>query len=220
MKILFLNLASNHGSLAIVGSDKTIAFKAADHRISDADLLPQVEQLLSDAGLTFKDLTQIACVVGPGGFTSLRVAVAFANVLADQLNIPAAGVHLSSLYEARMPSPLTPLPQAGGGSSQVGSGQKWVWLHSTKSTHVFAKGFGVFAEKWPEPTLVPIEDLAGQLPDGISWAGELIPAHREALSGKKIMELPLKPLDEVLPSYLEGLTYEEKLLLPWYGRGW
>lgn len=202
MRTLFLDLASNQGSLAVVGSDKTLAFKAADHRISDADLLPQVEQLLSEAGLTFKDLTRIACVVGPGGFTSLRVAVAFANVLADQLAIPSVGIHLSDLYAART------------------SEESWVWTHSTKSTHLFVRGFGSFKDQWPEPTLVAIEELAGQLPEGALWTGELIPLHREALSGKNLAEMQLQSLEETLPDFLTQLPFEETLLTPWYGRGW
>ena len=45
-------------------------------------LLPALDELLSEAGATAKDLSGVACCVGPGGFTSLRIGVATAEGLA------------------------------------------------------------------------------------------------------------------------------------------
>ena len=83
-------------------ADAVIASEFVHARISDADLIPLVEQVLKAAGWEYKDIDAVACIVGPGGFTSLRVAVAFANTLGDQLGIPVAGIHLSELYRARV----------------------------------------------------------------------------------------------------------------------
>ena len=45
-------------------------------------LLKAIDELLSKANLTAKNLDEIACVVGPGSFTGIRVGVATAKGLA------------------------------------------------------------------------------------------------------------------------------------------
>ena len=98
----FLDLASHSGSLICVDDDRVVASVTIDHRVDDAALVPHAEGVLSAAKWNYTDLTQIACVVGPGGFTSLRVAVALSNTLSHELKIPLCGVHLSELYAARV----------------------------------------------------------------------------------------------------------------------
>lgn len=105
MRYLFLDLASHSGLLACVEDQTIKASEPVDHRIGDHELIPLFEKTLDAAGWKAADLTHIACVIGPGGFMSLRVAVAFANTLMHQLKIPIAGIHLSDLYAARAPHP-------------------------------------------------------------------------------------------------------------------
>ena len=93
-------------------------------------------------------------------------------------------------------------------------------MHSTKKAELFVRGFGSLAEKWPEPTLMSIEELQGtSFKSQVSACGELIPLHREMLAGK-IESAPLQSLADTLPTFLAELSYDKKLLLPWYGRGW
>lgn len=56
-------------------------------------LLPQVMQLLQDAGLKPSDLSGIAYTQGPGLVGALLVGALFAESFALSLNIPAVGVH-------------------------------------------------------------------------------------------------------------------------------
>jgi tRNA threonylcarbamoyladenosine biosynthesis protein TsaB len=59
----------------------------------DADLLPsRVGACLAAAGWKISDVDVIACAVGPGGFTSIRVAVALARALALAADRPVIGV--------------------------------------------------------------------------------------------------------------------------------
>lgn len=210
MKAIFLNFASNNSGpdaeacFALVSDDKTVVYTPVDHRIGDSGIVPLLEESLTKAGWTYQDVTHIACIVGPGGFTSLRMAVSLANVLADQLQIPAAAIHLSDLYRAR--SNKNPL----------------VWFHSTKKTDVFIRIFGIADSAWMEPTLVPIAELATsnlQLAN-IPWCGELIPEHREALASLNMQPVSPMPLADVLPAFLASQKYGKDLLQPWYGRGW
>ena len=194
MKCLFLDLASHDALLACVAEHKTIAHTSVHARIGDDELLPMIEQTLKEAGWSYRDLDQVACVVGPGGFTSLRVAVAFANTLADQLDIPAASVHLSDLYFARLRDTT----------------DETYWLHSTKKDQLFVCG-----EEWKEPTLIHVDELATFNPS--LWCGELIDEHRGVIDADP---LGLLPITDVLPAFLQKQDYQRKLLVPWYGRGW
>jgi len=219
MKAIFLNFASNNSSpeaeacFALVTEEKTVAYNPVDHRIGDSGLMPLLEETLQKAGWTYKDLTHIACIVGPGGFTSLRMAASLANVIADQLKIPATGIHLSDLYYARSKNPNNQSPITNN---------PFIWFHSTKKTDVFVRTFGIEESPWEEPTLVPVADLAAHSSQlaASSWSGELIPDHRIIIDSFSLQPATLQPVADILPAFLASQTYGTGLLQPWYGRGW
>lgn len=55
-------------------------------------LMPALDTLLHDAGVSWRDLDGIGTGTGPGNFTGVRLAVAAARGLALGLGIPAVGV--------------------------------------------------------------------------------------------------------------------------------
>jgi len=57
-----------------------------------SELFPAINALLSQAGVTRKDLTGLACSLGPGSFTGLRIGMAAAKGLAEGLDIPLVAV--------------------------------------------------------------------------------------------------------------------------------
>ncbi len=61
------------------------------------------EAVLAEAGLRAPDLAAIACVVGPGGFTGLRAALALAEGLALGAGVPLIGVTTGEALAAAMP---------------------------------------------------------------------------------------------------------------------
>lgn len=208
MRILFLNLASHQGCLACVADDRVVAFDSIDHRIDDARLIPHVEDVLLKAQWSYKDLTHIACVVGPGGFTSLRVAVALTNALSHELTIPSCGVHLSEIYESRIMN------------HESGERRSTLWLHSTKKHELFIRGFGTLAQTFPEPVCITVDDLRKIITKDIQWMGELIPEHQAVIAEAGAEPAPLLTVDHVLPALLRSQNFQSQTLLPWYGRGW
>ena len=227
MRTLFLDLASHHGLLACVTTSSVLASRTIDHRIGDHELVPLIKGLLNDADWGYPDLTQVACVVGPGGFTSLRVAVAYANALVWGLKIPVAGVHLSDLYQARV-------------GAQHRGAVPLLWLHSTKkhsttpsglrgAGELFVRGFGTFEKEFPEAACVTVEDLVGArhgVPlHNAHYVGEIIPEHESILTKHGFQQVETTPLIDVLPSFLSQQNfsvgaYGHTPLQPWYGRGW
>ena len=189
-----------------------ISAEHIDQRLGDQELMSRVEKTLQIANCKLQDLTQIACVIGPGGFMSLRVAVALANTLSDQLKIPIAGIHLSEVYEERLQIANCKL-------------QSCLWLHSTKKQELFVRGFGEAAKIWSEATHVILEDFLNILRRDaplarLLWVGELIPEQRDAIEALGMQECTPCPIEEILPGFLAGQEYKKQILEPWYGRGW
>jgi tRNA threonylcarbamoyl adenosine modification protein YeaZ len=200
VKCLYLDLASHDGLIAGCDDAAVRALLACDRKISDDALLPLIEGVLKDAGWSFPDLTHISCVTGPGGFTSLRVGVTCANVLADQLGVPLAGVHLSDAWRAKTTGDM-------------------FWVHSTKKNELFARTFG--DPTWPEPIHLSLEEFQQAVPKQFSWCGELMDEHRAILQTLGIHEVSDRKGEagNWLPGLITGLSYQRELLLPWYGRG-
>lgn len=203
MNILFLDVASGSGLLACVTEERIVALRAIDHRLGDHELVPLMDVVLEEAGWAFSHCTHLACVVGPGGFTSLRVGVSLINALAWELKIPAAGIHLSELYAARVMS----------------YEHDFLWLHSTKRTELFLRGFGAWAKAWPDPVYMSLDGFMQKF-IATGWVGELLPDHRAVIEKAGFAAAAVAPLTDVLPSFLASCAYHGHILQPWYGRGW
>ena len=90
--------------LAIESSQRTVSVAlrtesgAASEVVADGDprehdlLLPAIDRICRDAGVTPRSIGAVAVSTGPGGFTGLRVAVATAKGLCESLGIPAIDV--------------------------------------------------------------------------------------------------------------------------------
>jgi tRNA threonylcarbamoyl adenosine modification protein YeaZ len=201
MKTLFLDLASHEGCVALV-HDSEVIVRPADHRLGDHELLPLIESVLKEGGIEYKDLDRLASTTGPGGFTSLRVAVSTINTLSFSLKIPVAGIHLSEWRKA-----------------QCTEENLW-WLHSTKKEQLFVRGFGKYSVVLPEPTLFTVEEALSRAEAGMKWTGELIPEQRAKADAVGLVEAERVPLEKVLSGFLEKQIYKNELVVPWYGRGW
>jgi tRNA threonylcarbamoyladenosine biosynthesis protein TsaB len=60
-------------------------FEPAEH---SAELLPELQRLLDEAGTAWDEIESIAVGIGPGTFTGLRIGVATARALAQALKVP------------------------------------------------------------------------------------------------------------------------------------
>lgn len=76
-------------------------------------LAPGVQGMLAACSLRPQDLAGIACVVGPGSFTGVRMSLAFAEGLRLAAGVPLAGLAYPALLaraaRQRLDAPATPL---------------------------------------------------------------------------------------------------------------
>ena len=56
------------------------------------DLVPEVARLLEESGTTLDQLDGIACAVGPGSFTGIRIGIATAATLAYAAHLPVVAI--------------------------------------------------------------------------------------------------------------------------------
>lgn len=99
--ILIINTAINK-SLEVVLAKNSDDFnvKEVEGEYKQAEnLLPLIKESLNSWQKEISDITGIAVVTGPGGFTALRIGVVTANVLAYALNIPVVGLSLDEFSD-------------------------------------------------------------------------------------------------------------------------
>ena len=92
--ILNIETATKNCSVALAKEGKTILCKEiAEEGYSHAERLHVfIEEVIEEAGITFKDLAAIAVSQGPGSYTGLRIGVSAAKGLCYALDIPLIAV--------------------------------------------------------------------------------------------------------------------------------
>lgn len=99
MNILAIDTSNQVMSTAVLNGEQLIAEYTTNvkknHSIA---LMPAVEKVLKEAGLSPEDLNKIVVARGPGSYTGVRIGVTTAKTMAWTLNIPVVGV--SSLEAA------------------------------------------------------------------------------------------------------------------------
>lgn len=93
MKILALETSAKAVSSAVSEDGKILCSGYQDTGLTHSrTLMPIVEHILKNTGLTVADMDAIAVAAGPGSFTGIRIGVAAAKGLAFAADKPAVGV--------------------------------------------------------------------------------------------------------------------------------
>ena len=93
MKILALETSAKAVSAAITEDGRVLASGYQDTGLTHSrTLMPIVEHLFQNTGLSPESVDAIAVAVGPGSFTGIRIGVSAAKGLAFALDKPAVGV--------------------------------------------------------------------------------------------------------------------------------
>jgi tRNA threonylcarbamoyl adenosine modification protein YeaZ len=112
-------------------------------------LIPLLDELLTDAALSYRDVERIAVTTGPGSFTGIRVGLAAAQGLAMVLDVSVIGVTVFDAVAAAV-------AEAGNGARNL-----LVALESRR-TEIFAQQFNPEGRALGDPTIAPAAEIAAR----------------------------------------------------------
>lgn len=135
-----------------------------------AELMPQVAQLMADAGLSWSDVDAVAVGVGPGTFTGLRIGIATARALAHARGIGVRPV--SSLLALAEP---------------LGGDRARLPLIDARRSELFAALHDAGGERWP-PFVAAPGALAERIEKAFPGAEKPLAAGDGAIKFRPIIE--------------------------------
>ena len=98
MKILAVDTSSKNCSIAIVEVEENKNFNILveknndDEKTHSQKLMPMIDEALREHHLSLNDINLLACCLGPGSFTGIRIGIATMKAFADAKNIATVGV--------------------------------------------------------------------------------------------------------------------------------
>ncbi len=93
MNILAIETTGAEASVAVINDEGEVFMETSDKKMSHLqNLMPMMDILLKNRGLTIGDINCIAVSEGPGSFTGIRIGVSSARALAQALGIMTVGV--------------------------------------------------------------------------------------------------------------------------------
>ena len=80
-------------SAAVTDGEKLLALYNINNGLTQSELLlPMAENMIKSLGMNFSDIELLACSVGPGSFTGVRIGTALVKGIAFGKSIPCASV--------------------------------------------------------------------------------------------------------------------------------
>ena len=93
MKILSISTSSNIASVSISeNNDCILELNINNNKTHSETLMPLIEDLFNKTNLKLSDIDLIACDIGPGSFTGIRIGISSIKAIAESLNIPVIDV--------------------------------------------------------------------------------------------------------------------------------
>ena len=101
--LLILDASSTLCSVALNLNGETLWLTEDQPSRHAQRLLPMVDELMSDAGISRSELDGVAFGCGPGSFTGIRIAVAVAQGVSLALDLPVCGISsLATIAQAAL----------------------------------------------------------------------------------------------------------------------
>ncbi|HCI59968.1 MAG TPA: tRNA (adenosine(37)-N6)-threonylcarbamoyltransferase complex dimerization subunit type 1 TsaB [Ruminococcus sp.] len=93
MKILAVDTSATAASVAVAEENKLIGEFSINTALTHSQtLMPMVDELLNNTGLSVNDINAVAVNAGPGSFTGVRIGVAAVKGIAFPKNLPCVSV--------------------------------------------------------------------------------------------------------------------------------
>jgi len=93
MNILGVSTSSNIATVAICENDKPLLELNLDNNKTHSEtFIPLLNELLIKTNLKLSNINAIACDVGPGSFTGIRIGISSVKAISESLKIPLISV--------------------------------------------------------------------------------------------------------------------------------
>lgn len=152
--VLALDTATAATSVAIRVPETVVSRSSIDAHGHVESLAPMIAEVLVESGLEPKDIDVIACGVGPGPFTGLRVGIAMAISMAVALDRPVVGVGTHDVIAHAMlgfPDPSAPV-------SAVTDGQGLIVATTARRAETFVSTYDASGQRVSGPIALTNED--------------------------------------------------------------
>lgn len=164
MIVLALSTSTPRGSVALVGEGGPIAEATYVDLQGHAErLFEAIDDALGRASITRADLDAIACDVGPGSFTGVRVGVASAKGIALALDLPVTSV-----------ISLEAMAMAAFGEGAAGPDDVVLAAIDAKKSELFVGAWRASGEVVIAPVARAASPDALALPDGARGVGLVV----------------------------------------------
>ena len=195
MRILSLDTSTLAGSIALTEDNQLRAEITLNLKRKHTErLLPSLDWLFSELGLSPEEIDLLGVGIGPGSFTGLRVGLATAKGLALSLNLPLLGISslLALAWQARFWS------------------GKILALLDARKGQVFAQMFqgGGKLEPVFEPISIYPAQLAERIKETVLVVGEGFRVYSEIFSQKKNLIYAGEEFDYPRAEIIARLAYE------------
>ena len=153
MRILAIDTSAVTASCAIWEEDRLVANAELRNQMTHSQtILPMVQDMLKNCGMTVKDMDALAVNVGPGSFTGVRIGVAAVKGLAFADNIPC--IPVSTLHSMAQNVAGLPLDGVICGVMDARCNQVYTALFENKDGNI---------KRLTEDEAISIDQLKNQL---------------------------------------------------------
>ena len=91
--LLAIDTSSLVLSCALAEKDRLISEWTVQRKLTHSEqLIPHLDNMMKDAGVSREEVTAVACSLGPGSFTGLRIGLASIKMMACIWDVPLIGV--------------------------------------------------------------------------------------------------------------------------------
>jgi len=208
MRALGIESSGARGGIALVEDGAVRAARLFEKgMVHGREIAPAIRAACDETGLRLEDLDLIACDIGPGSYTGLRVGLAAAKGLAFALGKPLVGV-----------ASLDALAEAARGRARVlcpAVDAKWEQIYG--AVYVDGRRVGDYLAEKPAAFAARVPKDAFVFGDALGAYGELF---RDFSQGPREL---WDPRPDVIASlglrlYAEGVRHDAAALVPLYLR--
>ena len=148
MKILAISTSSSNASVALLEDDKCIKeLNICDEKTHSEKLMPLIDELFKSVNSTIDEIDLIACDVGPGSFTGIRIGVATVKGLALAKKIKVIGCSSLEALAYNMQNADNICSIIDARNNQVYSAIPNSFLYSSRKYSASARSAGVILRK-------------------------------------------------------------------------